>query len=113
MHEYSVTKTLVDLCNAEAERNDIESIARVKVTIGGFTGFAPDAIRFYFEYLSPGTRCAQAELLFQEIPIRITCKECKKISLIDDPVMVCPVCGSTDIEMTSGREFYVESIEGE
>jgi hydrogenase nickel incorporation protein HypA/HybF len=113
MHEYSVTKALVDVCNSEAERNDIKSIARVRVTIGKFTGFAPDAVRFYFEYLSPGTRCAQAELLFREIPIRITCKECTKTSMIDDPVMVCPVCGSTEIEITSGRELYVESIEGE
>lgn len=113
MHEYSVTKALVDVCNSEAEQNDIKRIVRVRVTIGKFTGFAPDAIRFYFDYLSPGTRCAHAELLFHEVPIRITCRICAKTSLIDDPVMVCPACGSTDIEIKSGREFYVESIEGE
>jgi len=113
MHEYSVTKALVDVCNSEAERNDIKTVVRVKVTIGKFTGFAPDAIRFYFEYLRPNTRCAQAELMFQEIPIRIRCKKCDRSSAIDEPVMICPLCGGTDIEMTSGREFYVESIEGE
>ena len=113
MHEYSVTKALVDLCNSEAEQNDIKGIARIKIVVGRFTGFAPDAIRFYFEYLSPNTRCAHAELAFRVIPIRIQCRDCDQTSTIEEPVMVCPACGSTEIEITSGREMYVESIEGE
>jgi len=113
MHEYSVTKSLVDLCDQEAEKNNIGHVKRVHIMIGKFTGFSEDAVRFYFEYLSPGTRCAHADLVFKEIPITISCTSCHKKSQIDDPVMVCPACGGTDISIASGREFYVESIEGE
>ena len=113
MHEYSVTKELVDLCNREAEQNDIKQIYRVRITIGRFTGFSSDAIRFYFEYLCPGTRCEDAELIFREMPIQIRCGGCQISSTIEQPIMACPVCGGTDIEIISGRELAVESIEGE
>lgn len=113
MHEYSVTKSLVDLCNQEAQRNEIKNVHKVYVTIGKFTGFSPDAVRFYFDYLRPGTRCAQAELVFKEVPIIINCNKCNHNSPLAEPVMICPQCGDIDITLISGREFYVESIEGE
>jgi hydrogenase nickel incorporation protein HypA/HybF len=113
MHEYSVTKELVDLCNHEAQQHDMKQIRRVHITIGRFTGFSADAIRFYFNYLCPGTRCENAELIFREMPIRIRCDGCLKVSQIEEPVMICPACGGTDIEVMSGRELAVDSIEGE
>jgi len=113
MHEYSVTKELVELCNREAKQNDIKDIQRVRITVGRFTGFSPEAIQFYFEYLCPGTRCENAKLIFSETPIKLLCRDCAQTSEIEQPVMVCPLCGGTNIEITSGREFYIESIEGE
>ena len=113
MHEYSVTKSLVDLCNQEAEKNNIAKVCKINLKIGKFTGFSPDAIQFYFEYLRSDTRCEEAKIVFDEIPIRIRCLDCKKDSVINEPLFLCPYCGKTDIEVLSGREFYIESIEGE
>ncbi len=113
MHEYSVTKSLVDLCNQEADKNRLSLIAKINLKIGKFTGFSPDAIQFYFDYLKPNTKCKDAVIAFQEIPIRVKCKNCGSESVIDEPLLMCPSCGKIDIEVLSGREFYVESIEGE
>jgi|UniRef100_A0A7V3RII4 hydrogenase nickel incorporation protein HypA/HybF len=113
MHEYSVTKSLVELCDNEAKKNKIKKIRLIKVRIGRFTGFSPEAINFYFDYLKNGTRCADAKIEFFEIPIRIKCGTCNYEDEIDEPIFLCPVCGRDNIEVLSGREFYVESIEGE
>jgi hydrogenase nickel incorporation protein HypA/HybF len=113
MHEYSVTKSLVDLCNQEADKNSLQKIYKIKLKIGKFTGFSPDSIKFYFDYLKPNTKCIEAEIIFEEVPIRITCHDCKQESVLDEPLFLCPHCGKTDITVMSGREFYVESIEGE
>ncbi|MEO0122927.1 MAG: hydrogenase maturation nickel metallochaperone HypA [candidate division WOR-3 bacterium] len=113
MHEYSVTKSLVDLCNQEAERHKINSVKLIKVRLGKFTGFSPEAINFYFDYLKKGTRCEFAKIDFFDIPIRIKCCDCNFENEIEEPLFVCPQCGKTAIEILSGREFYVESIEGE
>jgi hydrogenase nickel incorporation protein HypA/HybF len=113
MHEYSVTKSLVELCNNEANKNGFKKVYKINLKIGKFTGFSSDCIRFYFDYLRPKTKCSDAEIIFDEVPIRIKCKTCKKDMIIDDPILICPDCGKNDIEIISGREFFVESLEGE
>lgn len=113
MHEYSVTKSLVDLCNKEAEGNGIRKISKIYLKIGKFTGFSPSSIQFYFDYLKSDTRCSNAKIIFDEIPIRIRCKDCNKEYVIDEPILICPDCGKPIIEILTGREFYVESVEGE
>jgi hydrogenase nickel incorporation protein HypA/HybF len=112
MHEYSVTKSLVDLCNQEAQANKIDKVKIINLKIGRFTGFSPDAVKFYFDYLKVDTRCADAEIVFDEVPIKIWCQDCGQEIVIDEPIMICPQCGRTNIEVRTGREFYVESIEG-
>jgi len=113
MHEYSVTKSLVDLCNKEAKENKITKVCKIYLKVGKFTGFSPDSIEFYFEHLKINTRCSDATIVFEEIPIMITCQECGKQSEIDEPILLCPNCGSEKIDLLSGREFFVASIEGE
>jgi hydrogenase nickel incorporation protein HypA/HybF len=113
MHEFSVTKSLVDLCNQEADRNEITNVYKINLKVGKFTGFSPNSIEFYFEHLKVNTKCRHASITFEEIPIRIKCSDCRKEYEIDDPVLLCPKCGSDKIELISGREFYVASIEGE
>jgi hydrogenase nickel incorporation protein HypA/HybF len=113
MHEYSVTKSLVDLCVREAHKNNFKKISRIHLTIGRFTGFSADSINFYFDYLKQGTSCQNAEITFREVPITIRCRTCNRESTIAEPLLVCPVCSALDIELLTGREFFVEAIEGE
>uniref|UniRef100_A0A7C4XLT5 Hydrogenase maturation factor HypA n=1 Tax=candidate division WOR-3 bacterium TaxID=2052148 RepID=A0A7C4XLT5_UNCW3 len=113
MHEYAVTKSLVELCDREAHRHKIKNVRLIKLKLGKFTGFSPEAINFYFEYLKDGTRCATAKIEFFEIPVRIRCPNCNYEDDIEEPIFLCPECGNVNIEVISGREFYIESIEGE
>ena len=113
MHEYGVTKSLVELCSNEANKNHITNVVKVHLKVGKFTGFSPDSIEFYFEHLKVDTNCSRAKLIFEEIPIKIKCNGCGKQHVIDEPILLCPKCGSDKIELLSGREFYVASIEGE
>lgn len=113
MHEFAVTKSLVDLCNQEAKKNRIEKIHKIYLRVGRFTGFSPDSIQFYFEHLKAKTRCSSATIVFEEVPMKIICNDCQECSEIDEPVLLCPNCGSDNIDLISGREFSVASIEGE
>ncbi|MCX7994636.1 MAG: hydrogenase maturation nickel metallochaperone HypA [candidate division WOR-3 bacterium] len=113
MHEYSITKSIVELCHQEARKHKIGQVKLIRIRLGRFTGFSPAAINFYFDYLKRGTRCENARIEFFEIPIRIKCPACNFTGEIVEPVFICPECGKPDIEIISGREFYVESIEGE
>ncbi len=113
MHEYSVTKSLVEICNQEAKKNNIGKIRTIKLKLGKFTGFSPEAINFYFGFLKKDTRCENAKIEFFEIPVRIRCPDCNYENDIDEPIFLCPSCGRNNIEILSGRELFIESIEGE
>ena len=113
MHEFSVTRSLVELCNQEAARHNIAHVRRINLKVGKFTGFSPDSINFYFEHLKVDTRCSEAIIAFEEIPIRIECRACHSQHVIEEPTLLCPACGSDRIELISGREFFVSSLEGD
>jgi hydrogenase nickel incorporation protein HypA/HybF len=113
MHEFGITKALVDLCNAEAEKNKLTKIYKIHLKVGKFTGFSPDSISFYFEHLKTDTKCQDADIIFDEVPIRIKCTSCGHENTIEEPILVCPDCGKMTIEVISGREFFVASIEGD
>jgi hydrogenase nickel incorporation protein HypA/HybF len=112
MHELSVTKSILDLCVQEAKKNGLKKVSKVVVKLGKFTGFSAEAISFYFTSLEAGTACAGARLVFEDIPIRIKCPKCGFEGMIEEPVFVCPECQGKRLDITGGREFYIESIEG-
>ncbi|MCB1093778.1 MAG: hydrogenase maturation nickel metallochaperone HypA, partial [Verrucomicrobiae bacterium] len=48
-------------------------------------------------------------LEIDHIPAVIACRACGRSTTIDVPVFRCP-CGSTDVDVTSGRELLVRSL---
>ena len=47
------------------------------------------------------------------LSVKFACKKCKLETEVNDLVFICPNCGSSDLELTQGRETIIESIEGE
>lgn len=85
MHEYSITERLFQIALEQADLRCDESIQRLHIELDPDAGYAPDAIRFYFEQLAIGTPAAGAELAFKMVPqpqhIRLTA-----IDICDAPV---------------------------
>jgi hydrogenase nickel incorporation protein HypA/HybF len=71
----------------------------------------PEALRFAFEAITRGGIAEGAVLEIEEVPLRIRCHQCDEVFTIDDPFMLCPRCEGTDIEMISGRELEITSME--
>jgi hydrogenase nickel incorporation protein HypA/HybF len=47
------------------------------------------------------------------VPARLTCRGCEREWEIELPLFRCPSCGGAAVEVVSGDEFEVESIEVE
>ena len=52
-----------------------------------------------------------AEIVFNEVPVTALCNECGEQSRIDEPPFRCKNCDSGKIDIISGREMMVESLE--
>ncbi len=107
MHELAITESVVD---AIVEKVGDGPISAVRLEIGKLSGLVVDSIRFCFEIVANGTGLQGARLDIDEPPGRAYCRECGDEFALDEPIMLCP-CGSADLEVLSGRQLRIISVE--
>ena len=73
----------------------------------------PDTLEFYFGFVAQGTVCEGARLEQELIPARLAARAASASGRSTSPSFRCPTCGGADVEVVSGNEFEVESIEVE
>ena len=107
MHELSITQSLVDTV---AGRVDGVPVRELTMEIGKLSGVVPDAVRFCFDIVSAGTALEGAVLTILEPTGAGVCRTCGVEFTMADAFPLCP-CGSADVELLSGRELSVTSVE--
>ena len=113
MHELALTRSLIDLVQREAEKQGFQRTLEIRLKRGEYSGIVPEYILELFPCASIGTAAEGAALLFETVPARFTCRACGCGGPVDRREACCPACGSTDLRMTGGTEFFVESLKVE
>ena len=120
MHEYAMTKQIVETVIASAEANKARKVSDVYLVIGKFTFLNPQQIRFWFNLIKkdyPITTKSVLHVKSKEGVVR--CENCGykgEIKYIDDPLyhlvvpsLECPKCKSI-VAIIEGKECKIESI---
>jgi hydrogenase nickel incorporation protein HypA/HybF len=108
MHELSLSSAVVNTVVKHADGRQVEV---VNLTIGRLRQVVPETLEFYFSFVARDTLCDSAKLNYEIIDARLRCNPCAKEWEIEIPAFRCPTCGGSDVEVASGNEFEVESIE--
>jgi hydrogenase nickel incorporation protein HypA/HybF len=110
MHEFSLTQNLLDIAlkNADSKR-----IVHVNLLIGPFSDEREESIQFYWRDLSKGTLGEGAELHFQRVKAEMKCLECGGTFNLEDDASLCVYCQSDRLQLLSGDEVRLESIDVE
>ena len=108
MHELSLSSAIVNTVERHAQGR---RVSLVSVRAGRLRQVVPETLEFYFEFVSRGTVCEGAALELEVVEARLHCKECAHSWEIDLPIFRCARCASGEVEVASGQEFEVESIE--
>jgi len=112
MHEMGIAMEVIEIVRASIPRDAANAkVARVNVKIGKLSALVPQSLRFCFEIAIQSTELDGAELVIDEIPVNARCNQCEREWRIESPVFICPDCNASDIELLSGRELDIESIE--
>jgi len=111
MHELDITQGIVNTALQAGENAGARKIRSVRVKIGAFTGVEPHCLEFYFNVLTKDTIAAGAELVVEITPLAATCSACREPFAPQELCFKCPSCGSPEVEITSGRELCVESVD--
>ena len=110
MHELALSSAIV---NTVAKHAHGRRVTIVNLRVGRLRQVVPDTLEFYFEFVARDTACEGAQLVQEVIDARLRCNPCHREWAIEIPAFRCPTCGGGDVEIASGNEFEVESIEVE
>jgi hydrogenase nickel incorporation protein HypA/HybF len=112
MHELAICRGILDVAGAAlAEHTPRVAVSSVAVRIGRLTGIDPECLRFYFDLLITDTPLAGAMLRIEEVPIRGLCRACAAEFVIESPAFTCETCGGSAVDLLSGQELQVISLE--
>jgi len=112
MHEMGIATEIVRIVieSIPADLTD-PKVERINLKVGKLASVVPHSLRFCFEIAAKETPAEGAELNIEEIAVSAHCNACEHQWQIEDPVFNCPNCNSGSIEMLTGRELDIESIE--
>jgi len=112
MHEMGIALQIVEIATASLPVDlSAARIAKVNLKVGKLAAVIPESLRFCFDVAVKDSPLEGASLVIEEVPVVARCKDCYAQWTIDEPVFVCKACQSGSLEILSGRELDIESIE--
>lgn len=112
MHEMSIAQSIIDVVNGELEERKIRfRVQTVDLKIGRLRAVVRGNLEFCFSVASRGTDLEGAVLRIEEIPVTVSCKRCGHTSTLEGPFFRCGRCGEADLDIVSGMELEIDSIE--
>ncbi len=118
MHEMSIAESIIGIVDEELARHCRHAagsgrphVRTIDLKIGRLRAVVPDNLEFCFAAASRGTVLEGAVLEIEEVPVRVSCGRCRQISILEEPLFRCGRCGDTDLEVISGMELEIDSIE--
>ncbi len=108
MHELSIAEAIFRTVGARA---DGRPVRRVDVRIGHLRQVVPDSLQFAWELLTEGCDLEGCELFIEHVPAVVHCNGCDLDTTLEWPVLMCAVCESHDVDLVSGEEFQLATID--
>jgi hydrogenase nickel incorporation protein HypA/HybF len=88
-------------------------VTKIKLKVGRLTAVIPETFKFCMEAIVKDTPAEGAEIVIENVPLLVECDDCGKTSELSEPLFICPKCESTKLNVISGRDLFIESIEVE
>lgn len=113
MHELQVASEIIDIVRDEMNKRNLSRIRTVGLRLGAMSGFNPDALSFSFEAAVQDTSLHGTQLVIEFIPVEGECLSCREYIRPKDPVFICPLCGSSRLDLKKGEELEISYLEGD
>ena len=111
MHELGIAQNILEIVQQSVPEEQADSVRSIRIRVGQLSGVVPDSLEFCFQAIIGETRMAQASLAIEQVPTNFQCKKCAYGFQVNDLEFLCPKCGSSDLEVVSGRELEIIEIE--
>jgi hydrogenase nickel incorporation protein HypA/HybF len=113
MHEFTITQGILSIVLQKARETQAGKITQIDLRVGKLTGYIPECIQLQFAILSKGTPAEGASLAFQQPAAKLHCRKCDIEYTTDSFDLACPRCHTLEMDILSGQELSVVSMEAE
>ena len=113
MHEMSLCEGIIQVLENEAQRQNFHKVKSVWLEIGALAGIELEALRFGFDVVSRHTLAEGAQLNIITQPAQAWCLGCSQTVIIQQRYDACPLCGSYQLQVTSGDAMRIKELEVE
>ena len=113
MHEMSLMASMLEIIEDRAREDGFLQVTRVHLEIGRLAGVEPEAMRFAFDVGTFGSVAAGAELVILETEGRGRCPACGEEAVLEAFYDPCPACAKFPMELLSGRDMRIISLDVE
>jgi len=110
MHELSIARSILEIAENAAPKNEHAVITGVGLQIGELSGIEIEPLRFALSVIKEDTILEHADLNIEIVPGEAECTQCKTVFPIHHFGTCCPQCGSYFINIVKGREMKVLNI---
>jgi len=110
MHELSVTEHLLEITLRHAGQAGAAQVTDLYLVIGELSSIVDESVQFYWDIVSEGTPAAGAKLHFRRVAAELACQACGE-RYSPRQALTCPACGSEQVRVTAGEEFYLDAID--
>jgi hydrogenase nickel incorporation protein HypA/HybF len=113
MHEMGIAMQILGIVQQSLPPGEALRVKAIHLTIGKLTAIVPSSLTFCMNVVTKDTAADGAEIVFNEVPVKLMCEKCGAETEVSAPPFVCGKCGSDNVEVVAGREMVIDSIEVE
>lgn len=110
MHELSIAKSIVELAEDVAEKEQADSIKSIDLEIGALSGVVIEALEFALEVTVKNTKLENAMINFLKINGKADCKNCNLQFETNDLLALCPNCHRANFRIVDGKQLRIKSL---
>lgn len=111
MHELAITEQILHLALHHAEEANACQVTDLHLKIGAFSTIVDDSVQFYWDIISQDSLCQGAKLHFHRTSAQLHCLDCDQGYTLANELTACPHCHSIHVQIVSGQEFQLTSID--
>lgn len=113
MHEMAIVSSIFSIIEDQIKENGINRVSQVNLVVGDLTGVEDMTMKACFELFAQSTPVEGAVLKIEHVPIKARCRKCGNEFSVQKMMYRCTACGNERIGIISGKELYIESLQGE
>lgn len=111
MHELAVSQDIITQVEKIATQHNAVAVHKIMLEIGPLSGVETALLEAAFPIACAGTVAEQAILEISEIPVKVKCNSCQKVSAASTNNLTCRNCGNWQTQVISGDEMLLKRIE--